>query len=196
MARKRLSNGPAPVQRNALQGRSQAQPAPSGWDQSWRARRTGSPSRRAGALAVAKQSDRPGPDVLARVIEQPLRGRFVEAAGRVQRPECAQATADFRIGREDLAKRAIRLAQVFPGERPLLKQPPGRSHVPVVLVELIIAPGQDRSRRKDRPSPAAASRKRSCRSARSRGGRCRNRSRDTRPCHTSRSDKRPRRDRT
>ena len=62
---------------------------------------------------------------------------------------------DARISREQL----IRLAQVFPGNRPFLKQPPGRAHVPVVRVELITRQREIAFAAKDRPSPRRPSRK-------------------------------------
>ena len=69
--------------------------------------------------------------------------RFLaEAARGVKRPERTQAAADFRIGRQHLLERAIRLAQVFPGGRAFLKQPPGGAHVPVIGMELIARQGE------------------------------------------------------
>ena len=86
MAGKRLGDGPALWNRNALQCRRQAQPhlrariVPGQLGESAQHRRTG-------CFIVTEQPDCPRADVLAGIFQQRFQHGFPEAASRVQRPE-------------------------------------------------------------------------------------------------------------
>ena len=105
---------------------------------------------------IAEQPDSPRPDVLAGLIEQGKGGLLVEAAAHVQGPDGPQPAGHVGVFRQDLAQQTMGLAQVPPGGRAFLKQPPGRAHIPVVVVKLQLRQGFRRPGRPGRPSPASA----------------------------------------
>ena len=73
------------------------------------------------------------------MIEQGEGRFFVKAAGDVQGPDRAQLAGRVGVPRQDLAEHSMGLAHVMSGGRAFLKQPPGRAHVPVVMVKLKLA---------------------------------------------------------
>ena len=110
-------------------------------------------------LAVAKQSDRPGPDVLARVIEQrrarrSRRGRRSRRAPRVARSR--RLTSGLVA--QDLAEHAMRLAPgLFPAAARSWSSRRAVRTYQSFWWSWSCASALDRSRRPGRPSPAAAS---------------------------------------